>query len=120
MYLLAVPYQEDNEILKKARFKAACDIIAYNGKDVFCPIIYQHTLKEMNGVCDLSFFHKVFMKIADGLFVYRLPGWESDKVVMEMIQFFTLTNQTVNYIDPLPEHLSGAFAEAWNKFIKRI
>lgn len=117
MYLLAIPYQKDNNIVRKARFKIACDMVQYHKNKVFCPIIYEHTLYEMNGESDISSLYNNFMRMAEGLFVYKIPGWNTDPMIIRLINFFSLTNQTVTYIEPLPEHMTGAYAEVWNKFL---
>lgn len=118
MYLLAIPYQGENDILKKARFKAACDVIQCHGEGVFCPMIYEHTLKEVNGEePKTGSLYSSFMRTANGLFVYQLPGWQADPVVNDLINFFSLTKQTVTYLEPLPQHMTGAYAEVWNRFL---
>lgn len=116
MFLLAIPYRSKNNLLKKARFKVACDMVRYHGENIFCPLVYAHTIYEMNGESNIDSLYKTFMRIAEGLFVYKLPGWETDPDIIRLINFFSLTNQTITYIDPLPEHMTGGYAEVWNNF----
>ena len=119
MYLLTIPYQGGNDLVKRARFKVACDMVHQYDGDIFCPVIYEHTLKEVNGEADIKKLYKTFMKIAEGLMVYKLPGWETDLNIQEMINFFSLTNQPVIYLEPLQEHMCGSYLEVWNKFLGR-
>lgn len=112
MYLLAVPYAHISKTVRQARFKAACDLIKIN-QALICPVIYKHTLNEINGDYENPFLDLSFIRATDGLYVYQLPGWETDKDIQKMVDYYSLIKLPITYNHPMEQHMSGAFLDLW-------
>lgn len=114
MYLLAVPYDHISKTVRQARFKAACDLVRTSNHFI-CPLIYHHAIREMNGGYENPYLDLAFIRATDGLYVYQLPGWEVDKDIQKLVDYYSLIKLPITYNQPIDQHMNGAFLDLWNQ-----
>lgn len=113
MFLLAVPYLHQNKIVMRARAQAALEVATNLGMNIFCPAIYQHVIFERNNGYDCDGLYKLVAKGAEGVIIYKLPGYERDLGVKKSIEIATALGIPIQMMDPYPHHMQGNYADVW-------
>lgn len=113
MYLLVVPYQHTNKLVMKARAQAALETATTLGMDVFCPAIYCHVIKERNSSYNVGGLYLSIVKSAEGIIIYKLPGYAQDPDVKKAITIATALEIPIQMMEPYPQHLADNYADVW-------
>jgi len=100
------PYSHPDKAVMEENFKRvsqlAADLCA-EGKVVFSPITYGHTLlnfREMPHTWEFwQNFCINFLDHADRLLVYKMPGWENSKGLAAEIEYANENNIPIEYVD---------------------
>lgn len=113
MFLLIAPYMHQANMVRKARGKALLEASSGVGVNIFCPMLYAHLIYETGKAYDLKGLVFKFLRIAEGVILYKLPGYENDQLVKETLQAANTLSIPVQMMEPYPEHLQGNYADMW-------
>jgi hypothetical protein len=102
---LASPYNHPDKATMISNFeivsKKAAELVA-EGKVVYSPITYGHTLVEFQEMTtDQEFwmgFCLTLLEKSEELYVYMMPGWDKSKGVAEEIEFAKQHNIPITYL----------------------
>lgn len=103
---MACPYSDKDPKIRESRYARISQIAANlvsTGIHAFSPITYGHTLigyTKMPGNWEFwQEFCLVFLQYADELWVYKFDDWEKSRGIAEEIEFATLNNIPIRYIE---------------------
>lgn len=113
MFLLIAPYTHQANMVRKARGKALLEVASGLGGDYFCPMLYGHLINETGSVFNLKDLVFKFLRTAEGVVLYKLPGYENDQLVKETLQAANALSLPVQMMEPYPVHIQGNFADVW-------
>ena len=113
MFLLVVPYVHQNKLVMKARAQVALEVATTLGMNIFCPTIYGHVIMERNNGYDFCGLYLNTVKVAEGVIIYKLPGYENDPAVKKSIEIATALEIPIQMMNPYSHHLQGNYADVW-------
>lgn len=107
---LASPYSHPEEDIRLGNFdrvsKLAAELCA-QGANVFSPITYGHTLLNFKRMpSDWAFWQDfcfAFLRKADKMIVYMMPGWDKSRGVSEEINLAKELGIEIEYVDYKPD-----------------
>lgn len=97
----------------RARAQAALEVATNLGMNIFCPAIYQHVIFERNNGYDCNGLYLMTTKGAEGVILYKLPGYEKDLGVKKVLEMAAALEIPVQMMEPYPHHMQGNYAEVW-------
>jgi hypothetical protein len=97
----------------RARAQAALEVATNLGMNIFCPTIYQHVIFERNNGYDCNSLYLMTTKGAEGVILYKLPGYEKDLGVKKVLEMAAALEIPVQMMEPYPHHMQGNYAEVW-------
>lgn len=103
---LASPYNHPDDSIRESNFQFVSKLAAKlcsEGKVVFSPITYGHTLLNFVDMPkDWEFWKNFclsFLKHSDEIIIFKLPGWELSRGVSAEINYAIENNIKITYID---------------------
>lgn len=105
-WYLATPYSLYEEGLEQA-YKDAClgaAKLLEAGVPVFSPIAHVHSISKFSSIDKRHFIFwmwadEPFIRLASGLLVLKLPGWQESTGVTEEIRIFADSKRRVEYLE---------------------
>lgn len=114
---LASPHSDDEPKVRQWRHDRVCEYAANlirMGNIVFCPIAHSHSMAERMvtpsnnpSYVDWQHIDEFYLKRADILMIYALPGWEESYGIKMEIDFAARNGKSIIVIPYIEEKASG-------------
>ncbi len=108
---LASPYNHEDAAVRQLRYEQVseyCAQLMQLREIVYCPIAHSHPIAEVWGLPkDEAYWRQAnfaMLRPAEGLWVYKIAGWERSKGVAAEVEFAHSIGMPVLWRNALPQH----------------